>query len=158
VRVVEHVRSVSADLASLFRSGQEARTPFANDTSFAIGNAPLDTLEATPLSVSSALSSQETRAVHPAIGADIKLTGVRERAEFSLRCASCLLLMQLRKLIVFGSYLLVALGNPFAVSAQLRVGRPADTIRLSHLLVTAHLLASFPRLRGVTGQASWPFR
>lgn len=87
VRIVPHVRPVSADLASLFRGGEEARTPFANDTSFGVGYAPLDSLEATVLSVASALSSPKTRAVHPSIGADIKLMGVRERAELHLTVA-----------------------------------------------------------------------
>jgi S-adenosylmethionine synthetase len=45
VRIVPHVRPASVDLASLFRSGQERRTPLANDTSFGVGYSPLDALE-----------------------------------------------------------------------------------------------------------------
>ena len=90
VRVVPHVRPVSVELASLFRSAREARTPLANDTSFGVGYAPLDSLETTVLAVATRLSSRETRAAHPSIGEDIKLMGVRNAEEMQLTVACAL--------------------------------------------------------------------
>ena len=90
VRIVAHVRPVSADLASLFRSGQETRTPLANDTSFGVGYAPLDALEAAVLAVATQLNSPETRAAHPSIGEDIKVMGARDGSEMELTVACAL--------------------------------------------------------------------
>lgn len=89
-RIVPHVRPVSADLASLFRRGQEARTPLANDTSFGVGYAPLDPLETTVLTVAAKLNSPDTRVVHPSIGEDIKVMGARNGEEMRLTVACAL--------------------------------------------------------------------
>ena len=87
VRVVAHVRSTSADLASLFRGGREARAPLANDTSFGAGYAPLDALETTVRAVATRLNSPDTKKLHPAIGEDVKVMGVRDGSEIHLTVA-----------------------------------------------------------------------
>jgi len=90
VRVIPHVRPASSDLIALFHSGQESRTPLANDTSFGVGYAPLDALEAAVLAVATKLNSAETRTTHPAIGEDIKVMGARNAAAIELTVACAL--------------------------------------------------------------------
>jgi S-adenosylmethionine synthetase len=90
VRIVPHVRPTSPDLASLFSRGQMSRMPIANDTSFGVGFAPLDTLETAVLATASTLNSRETRATHPFIGEDLKVMGVRQGPEIELTVACAL--------------------------------------------------------------------
>lgn len=90
VRIVPYVRPASADLTSLFRRGREKNGPLANDTSFAVGYAPLDTLEAAVLATAAKLSSPETRAANPSIGEDVKVMGAREGREIELTVACAL--------------------------------------------------------------------
>jgi S-adenosylmethionine synthetase len=91
VRIVSHVRPVSPDLASLFRAGRDARTPLANDTSFGVGYAPLDSLETAVLAMASRLNSRETRSAHPSIGADIKIMGARCQSDVEVTVACALI-------------------------------------------------------------------
>lgn len=88
VRIVPHIRPTSSDLTSLFlRSGG---TPLANDTSFGVGFAPLDTLERTVLAVAQRLNAPTTRHAHPAIGADVKVMGARHGRQMRLTVACAL--------------------------------------------------------------------
>ena len=89
VRIVTHVRPTSADLASLFRGGRESRTPLANDTSFGVGFAPLDALEAAVLAVGRRLNSVDVKQADPWIGEDIKVMGARHAGamDFTVACA-----------------------------------------------------------------------
>jgi len=87
VRIHPCVRPTSADLASLFAQQRLAGTPLANDTSFGVGFAPLDTLETIVLAVEHRLNSLEIKASHPEIGEDIKVMGVRQGAAIHLTVA-----------------------------------------------------------------------
>jgi S-adenosylmethionine synthetase len=90
VLIVPYVRPASADLTSLFRGGRESNTPLANDTSFGVGYAPLDALEAAVLAVAAKLNSAETRAGDPSIGEDIKVMGARNGLDIELTIACAL--------------------------------------------------------------------
>jgi S-adenosylmethionine synthetase len=88
VRVHNLLRPASADLADLYarRSG----VPLANDTSFGVGYAPLDTLERVVLAVERQLNAPETKARHPEIGEDVKVMAVRSDGAVRLTVASAL--------------------------------------------------------------------
>ncbi len=86
-RIVSRLRPGSVDLTHLFaRSG---RTPPANDSSCGVGFAPLTDLEATVLAVERGLNSRELKRLHPEIGTDIKVMGIRhgQRIELTVACA-----------------------------------------------------------------------
>jgi S-adenosylmethionine synthetase len=88
VRIHPLIRPTSADLASLFE--RRAGAPLANDTSFGVGYAPLDTLERVVLAVERALNAPETKASLPALGEDVKVMGVRAGGEIALTVACAL--------------------------------------------------------------------
>jgi S-adenosylmethionine synthetase len=88
VRIHPRIRPTSPDLAALF--ARAAGTPLANDTSLAVGYAPLDELESAVLAVERRLNSPEVKAAHPEIGEDIKVMGTRSRRELSLTVACAL--------------------------------------------------------------------
>lgn len=87
VRVFPRLRPGSGDLASLFARG--ARAPLANDTSCGAGFAPLSDLERIVLAVERRLNAPETKRAHPAIGADVKVMGLRveRRVTLTIGCA-----------------------------------------------------------------------
>ena len=89
VRIYPRIRPTSSDLASLFAQAHGAAAPPANDTSFAVGYAPLDILESIVLAVEQYLNSREIKASHPAIGEDIKVMGARlgEAIRLTVACA-----------------------------------------------------------------------
>lgn len=87
VLIVPHVRPTSPDLAGLFQRGHGLGATLANDTSFGVGFAPLDTLEKIVLAVERALNSPETKRLHPEIGADIKVMGARHNDAIDLTVA-----------------------------------------------------------------------
>jgi S-adenosylmethionine synthetase len=89
LRIVPRIRETSPDLASLFRRGDKARVPLANDTSFGVGFAPLDRLERAVLEVERFLAAPETRAAFPEVGDDVKVLGMRSdaRVELTVACA-----------------------------------------------------------------------
>ena len=87
VRIITHVRPTSSELAALFRRAQASGVPLANDTAFGAGFAPLDELEHTVLAVEQKLNAPETKRIHPALGEDIKVMGVRRASEISLTIA-----------------------------------------------------------------------
>jgi len=90
VRIVPHIRPTSPDLAALFARGRESGTSLANDTSFGVGFAPLDTLESVVLGVGQHLNAPQTKSLHPQIGEDIKVMGARYGREIDLTVACAL--------------------------------------------------------------------
>lgn len=89
VRIVPHIRPTSAELANLFQRGRTAKW-LANDTSFGVGFAPLDTLERLVLAVERQLNSPDTKRAHPAFGEDIKVMGARHGDDIALTVACAL--------------------------------------------------------------------
>lgn len=87
VRITSRLRPGSADLIGLFARAD--RIPLANDSSCGVGFAPLTDLERTVLAVEHGLNGPEIKQVHPEIGTDIKLMGVRhgERIQLTVACA-----------------------------------------------------------------------
>ena len=87
VRIISRLRPGSADLARIFAEGGDR--PLANDTSCGAGFAPLTDLERVVLAVERGLNSRETRHLHPEIGTDIKVMGVRHgrRVHLTIGCA-----------------------------------------------------------------------
>jgi len=70
------VRRGSADLQKIFYD--EDKPPLANDTSFAVGFAPLSELERLVLETERFLNSEEGKRRFPQLGEDIKVMGVRD--------------------------------------------------------------------------------
>ena len=60
------------------------RVPLANDTSCGAGFAPLTDLERVVPDVERTLNAADTKRIHPAIGADIKVMGVRRGSRITL--------------------------------------------------------------------------
>ena len=89
VRISPRIRPTSSGLASLFAQAHGAVAPPANDTSLAVGFAPLDTLESIVLAVEQHLNSRAVKASHPGIGEDIKVMGARhgEAIRLTVACA-----------------------------------------------------------------------
>jgi S-adenosylmethionine synthetase len=87
VRIHSLLRPTSTDLANLY--DRRTRAPLANDTSFGVGFAPLDTLERVVLAVERRLNATQTRASHPELGEDIKVMGVRtgDTIRLTVACA-----------------------------------------------------------------------
>lgn len=77
VRVVPRIRPTSPDLAALFLAQREAGPALANDTSFGVAYAPLDSLERAVLAIERDLNSPEAKRAHPEFGEDIKVMGLR---------------------------------------------------------------------------------
>lgn len=75
----------SADLVELFLRGP--KIPFANDTSFGTGYAPLDDLENVVLAIENHLNSDPYKTAHPEVGEDIKIMGVREGKKLRITVA-----------------------------------------------------------------------
>ncbi|MGD8743096.1 MAG: methionine adenosyltransferase [Granulosicoccaceae bacterium] len=83
------IRPGSADLVDLYLRQEETGIALANDTSCGVGYAPLSELERVVLQVEKNLNSPEIKSVHPDIGEDIKVMGVRrgEVIELTIACA-----------------------------------------------------------------------
>ncbi|MBI4399666.1 methionine adenosyltransferase [Candidatus Micrarchaeota archaeon] len=75
----------SKDLVELFLRGP--KIPFANDTSFGTGYAPLSELEQITLATEGKLNSKEYKEKHPEVGEDIKVMGLREGDKIILTVA-----------------------------------------------------------------------
>ena len=84
IRVVSRIRPGASDLTALFGRGER---PLANDTSCGVGFAPFTELERLVLEIDRALRDPDTRAVHPELGSDIKIMGVRRRDQIDLTVA-----------------------------------------------------------------------
>lgn len=80
----------SADLMGIFELGLRG-VPRANDTSFGVGFAPLSTLERLVLGVERMLNSGEFKKVHPAVGEDVKVMGLRIGREITLTIAMAII-------------------------------------------------------------------
>ncbi|QID33983.1 methionine adenosyltransferase [Pampinifervens florentissimum] len=82
------IKPGSRDLVELFeRFQKKGEVPLANDTSFGVGYAPLDSLERAVFEAERFLNSEEIKKEHPEIGEDIKVMGVRIRDKFRLTIA-----------------------------------------------------------------------
>ncbi len=82
------IKPGSKDLVELFeRFQKKGEVPLANDTSFGVGYAPLDSLERAVFEAERFLNSEEMKKEHPEIGEDIKVMGVRIRDKFRLTIA-----------------------------------------------------------------------
>ncbi len=82
------IKPGSKDLVELFERFQKrGEVPLANDTSFGVGYAPLDSLERAVFEAERFLNSREIKESHPEIGEDIKVMGVRIRDKFRLTIA-----------------------------------------------------------------------
>jgi S-adenosylmethionine synthetase len=75
----------SSDLVELFLRGP--KIPYANDTSFGTGFAPLTDLEKLVLEAERLLNSKEYKKSHPEVGPDIKVMGLREKEKLKLTVA-----------------------------------------------------------------------
>lgn len=89
LRVKFRVRSGSTDLRAIFRDEENA--PPANDTSFAVGFAPLSKLEHLVLETERFLNSEEGKRLFPQLGEDVKVMGVREGGKIRLTVAAAFL-------------------------------------------------------------------
>ncbi|UCF47000.1 MAG: methionine adenosyltransferase [Myxococcales bacterium] len=89
VRIHSLVRSGSADLVELYRRQRRTGVWLANDTSCGVGYAPLSDLERVVLRVEQRLNEAEVKRVHPEIGQDVKVMGVRrdDRIRLTVACA-----------------------------------------------------------------------
>jgi S-adenosylmethionine synthetase len=87
VEIVSRIAPGSSDLIDLFLRGP--KIPYANDTSFGTGFAPLSDLEQVVLAAENHLNSPEYKAAHPEVGTDIKVMGLREndRMKITVACA-----------------------------------------------------------------------
>ncbi len=82
------IKPGSRDLVELFeRFQKKGEVPLANDTSFGVGYAPLDSLEKAVFEAERFLNSKKMKEEHPEIGEDIKVMGVRIRDKFRLTVA-----------------------------------------------------------------------
>ena len=82
------IKPGSRDLVELFeRFQKKGEVPLANDTSFGVGYAPLDSLERAVFEAERFLNSEGMKKEHPEIGEDIKVMGVRIRDKFRLTIA-----------------------------------------------------------------------
>lgn len=87
VRVHCLVRPGSSDLVDLFARQLETGVPLANDTSCGIGFAPASELERVVYRVERHLNSAAIKQIHPEIGEDIKVMGVRRGNHIRLTIA-----------------------------------------------------------------------
>ncbi|MCS7263806.1 MAG: methionine adenosyltransferase [Armatimonadetes bacterium] len=86
LKVEFKVRPGSVDLRSIF--GDEDKPPLANDTSFAVGFAPLSELEKLVLNTEKFLNSDKGKERFPQLGEDIKVMGVRYGNKIRLTVAA----------------------------------------------------------------------
>ncbi len=88
IKLNVNVRPGSKDLVELFRRFQEkGELPLANDTSFGVGFYPFDSLERAVYETETFLNSSQMKTIHPEIGEDIKVMGVRIKDRIRLTVA-----------------------------------------------------------------------
>lgn len=88
VKIHTKIKPGSKDLVELFeRFQKKGEVPLANDTSFGVGYAPLDSLERAVFEAESFLNSPDMKKEHPEIGEDIKVMGVRIKDRYRLTIA-----------------------------------------------------------------------
>ncbi|MBN2477855.1 methionine adenosyltransferase [Candidatus Micrarchaeota archaeon] len=76
VEIDSRISGGSKDLVELFLRGPAV--PFANDTSFGAGFAPFSDVEKIVLEIENYLNSPEYKQIHPEVGEDIKVMGLRQ--------------------------------------------------------------------------------
>jgi S-adenosylmethionine synthetase len=89
VKIHNLIRPGSADLVELYLRQEKTGIALANDTSCGVGYAPLSPLESMVLRVEKQLNASEIKSVHPEMGEDIKVMGVRQgdAIELTVACA-----------------------------------------------------------------------
>lgn len=89
VKIHSLIRPGSPDLVDLYLRQKETGIAMANDTSCGVGYAPLSDLERVVLQVEKHLNASDIKSVHPEIGEDIKVMGVRrdDSIELTIACA-----------------------------------------------------------------------
>lgn len=89
VKLHSLIRPGSVDLVDLYLRQEETGVALANDTSCGVGYAPLSELERVVLQVEKYLNASDIKSVHPEIGEDIKVMGVRwgDAIELTVACA-----------------------------------------------------------------------
>jgi len=88
VKIHTKIKPGSKDLVELFeRFQKKGEVPLANDTSFGVGYAPLDSLDRAVFEAESFLNSSDMKKEHPEIGEDIKVMGVRIKDRYRLTIA-----------------------------------------------------------------------
>jgi S-adenosylmethionine synthetase len=85
VQIESRLSPGSADLVELFLRGP--KVPYANDTSFGTGFAPLSDLERIVLESEKYLNSGEYKKAHTEVGSDIKVMGLREKDKVRITVA-----------------------------------------------------------------------
>ena len=87
VTIIPRIRPGSSELVQLFANSTLAA--LSNDTSCGAGFAPFSDIENIVLEVERKLNSPETKRIHPAIGADVKVMGVRQarHIDLTISCA-----------------------------------------------------------------------
>ncbi|MDI6846335.1 MAG: methionine adenosyltransferase [Candidatus Saccharicenans sp.] len=135
------IRSGSVDLMSIFADNDVA--PRSNDTSLAVGYAPLSQLEKLVLETEKFLNSPEGKKLFPALGEDIKVMGVRKGEAIKLTIAAAFVSSevkdretyeQLKREVV--SYLLNGFVQKFTFRPVEIVINNADTAETAYLTVT----------------------
>jgi S-adenosylmethionine synthetase len=85
------VRPGSPELIELFERAHKTGTVLANDTSCGVGFAPLSEMETVVAETARALNGPELSVLHPAIGEDIKIMGLREGRSIHLTVACAMI-------------------------------------------------------------------
>jgi S-adenosylmethionine synthetase len=87
VKIHSMIRPGSPELVALYLRQEASGVALANDTSCGVGYAPLDDQERVVLEVEKHLNSKPVKAMHRAIGEDIKVMGVRHMDTIKLTVA-----------------------------------------------------------------------
>ncbi len=89
VRIHTYIRPGSVDLVDIYMRQLKEGISLSNDTSFGVGFAPFDDVENVVYHIEKKLNSKELKKIHPEIGEDIKVMGVRigEKMEITIACA-----------------------------------------------------------------------
>ncbi len=89
VRIHTYIRPGSVDLVDIYMRQLKEGVPLSNDTSFGVGYAPFDDLENVVFHIERRLNDKKMKEVHPEIGEDIKVMGVRigEKIKVTIACA-----------------------------------------------------------------------
>ncbi|ADY73444.1 Methionine adenosyltransferase [Desulfurobacterium thermolithotrophum DSM 11699] len=89
VRIYTYIRPGSVDLVDIYMRQLKEGVPLSNDTSFGVGYAPFDEVENVVYHIEKKLNSKELKKIHPELGEDIKVMGVRigETIKVTIACA-----------------------------------------------------------------------
>lgn len=89
VKLHNLIKPGSVDLVELYLRQEQTGVALANDTSCGVGYAPFSELERIVLQIERSLNASDTKLVHPEIGEDIKVMGIRKQdsLELTIACA-----------------------------------------------------------------------